>query len=69
MKISIISASHRTNSQSKKISNLLNNNLLKMQSDLDTYSIDLADVSFPLWSPDKRNGKGIWGGGLELDIR
>ena len=61
MKISIISASHRTNSQSKKISNLLNNKLLKLQSDLDTFSIDLADVSFPLWSPDKKNGKGIWG--------
>ena len=61
MKISIISASHRTNSQSKKISNLLNNKLLKLQSNLDTFSIDLADVSFPLWSPDKKNGKGIWG--------
>ena len=61
MKISIISASHRTNSQSKKISNLLNNKLLKLQSNLNTFSIDLADVSFPLWSPDKKNGKGIWG--------
>ena len=61
MKISIISASHRTNSQSKKISSLLNNNLLNLQSDLDTFSIDLADVSLPLWSADKRNGKGVWG--------
>jgi len=66
MKISIISASHRTNSQSKKISNLLNNKLLKLHSDLDTFSIDLADVSFPLWSPDKKNGKGIWGDAWNL---
>ena len=66
MKISIISASHRTNSQSKKISNLLNNKLLKLQSDLDTFSIDLADVSFPLWSSDKKNGKGIWGDAWNL---
>ena len=61
MKISTISASHRTNSQSKKISSLLNNNLLNLQSDLDTFSIDLADVSLPLWSADERNGKGVWG--------
>ncbi len=61
MKISIISASHRTNSQSKKIYNVLNNNLLSLQPDLDTFSIDLADVSLPLWSPDKKSGKGVWG--------
>ena len=61
MKISIISASHRINSQSKKISNFLNNNLLNIQSDLETFSLDLADVSLPLWSPEKKNGYGVWG--------
>ena len=61
MKISIICASHRTNSQSKKISDILHNNLLKIKSDLDMYDLDLADKSLPLWSPDKKNGKGIWG--------
>ena len=61
MKISIISASHRINSQSKKISDLLHNNLLNNKSDLEIFSLDLADMSLPLWSPDKKNGKGIWG--------
>ena len=61
MKISIISASHRINSQSKKISNFLNNNLLNIQSDLETFSLDLADVSLPLWAPEKKNGYGVWG--------
>ena len=61
MKISIISASHRTNSQSKKISDILHNNLLKIKSDLDMYDLDLADKSLPLWSPDKKKGKGVWG--------
>ena len=61
MKISIISASHRTNSQSKKISDILHNNLLNIKSDLDIYDLDLADKSLPLWSPDKKNGKGVWG--------
>ncbi len=61
MKISIISASHRTNSQSKKVSDILRINLLNVNSDLDMYDIDLADKSLPLWSPDKKNGKGVWG--------
>ncbi len=61
MKISIISASHRTNSQSKKISNFIEKDLLNLNPDLDIFSLDLADSSLPLWSPDKKNGKGIWG--------
>ena len=61
MKISIISASHRINSQSKKISDLLHNNLLNNKSDLEIFSLDLADASLPLWSPDKKNGNGVWG--------
>ncbi len=61
MKISIISASHRTNSQSKKILDILHNNLLNIKSDLDMYDLDLADKSLPLWSPDKKDGNGIWG--------
>ena len=60
MKISIISASHRINSQSKKISDLLNNNLLNNKSGLEIFSLDLADASLPLWSPEKKNGKGVW---------
>ena len=61
MKISIISASHRTISQSKRISALLNKNLLTIKSELDIYSLDLAEEPIPLWSPDKKNGEGIWG--------
>ncbi|MDB9869431.1 NAD(P)H-dependent oxidoreductase [Alphaproteobacteria bacterium] len=61
MKISVISASHRKNSQSKKISELINKDLLNLESDLDIFSLDLADISLPLWSPDKKNGKGVWG--------
>ena len=61
MKISIISSSHRINSQSKKISDFLEKNLLKLNNDLDTFSLDLAKSLLPFWSPDKKNGKGIWG--------
>ena len=61
MKISIISTSHRTNSQSKRISDLLNNNILNIQKDVKIFSLDLASSSLPLWSPEKKNGIGIWG--------
>ena len=61
MKISIISASHRKNSQSKRISNLLHNDLLNINSGLKIFPLDLADASLPLWSPDKKDGKGVWG--------
>ena len=61
MKISTISASHKNNSQSKKISGLIQNNLLNIDPGLEIFSLDLADSSLPLWSPDKKNGQGVWG--------
>jgi NAD(P)H-dependent FMN reductase len=61
MKISIISASHRINSQSKKISSLLLDNISKIYDNLDTFVLDLADAALPLWTPEKKDGKGIWG--------
>ena len=61
MKISIISASHRKNSQSKKISGFLQNNLSNIDPKLNTNILDLADAGLPLWSPEKKDGKGIWG--------
>ncbi len=61
MKISVISASHRMNSQSNRITNLLQNNLFDIDSKLDTFILDLADVALPFWSPEKKDGKGIWG--------
>ena len=61
MKISIISASHRKKSQSKKISRFMQDNLLKMDNKLDSNILDLADANLPLWSPEKKESKGIWG--------
>ena len=61
MKISIICSSHRTNSQSKRISGLFHKNLLNNKSGLEIFSLDLAKASLPLWSPEKKNGKGVWG--------
>ncbi len=61
MKISIISASHRSNSQSKRVSELLYSNFINFNSQLDIFSLDLAEASLPLWTSEKKNGNGIWG--------
>ncbi len=61
MKISIISASHRINSQSKKICGFLKSDLLNLNPEIETFSLDLAEYSLPLWSSDKKDGKGFWG--------
>ena len=61
MKISIISASHRLNAQSKRISFFLKDNLTNIDSELDTFILDLAEEALPLWSPEKKEGKGVWG--------
>ena len=61
MKISIISASHRTNSQSKKISDFLKKDLLNLDPYTEIFSLDLGETLLPLWSSDKKDGKGVWG--------
>ena len=44
MKISIITTSHRKNSQSKKISSFLQNNLSKIDPKLNTNMFDLESI-------------------------
>ena len=61
MKLSIISASHRVNSESTRICSLLLDNLSNIDDKLDTFILDLADSALPLWSPEKKDGKGVWG--------
>ena len=61
MKISIIAASHRKESQSKRISDIFHLKLKKTQSSLDLFSLDLGDAALPLWTPDMKSGIGIWG--------
>ena len=54
MKISIVATSHRQKSQSQRISNILQSNLNSLDSNLDLFSLDLAEIALPLWSPDKK---------------
>ena len=61
MNISIVAASHRSVSQSQRISNILQLNLKRLEPTLDLFSLDLGNASLPLWSPEKKDGDGIWG--------
>ena len=61
MKISTISTSHRYGSQSKRISDIIQSRLKELQPNLNLFSLDLGETPLPLWSPEKKNGKGIWG--------
>ena len=61
MKISIIAASHREKSESKRVSDIIQLRLKELSQNLDCFSLDLAESSLPLWSPEKKNGNGVWG--------
>ena len=61
MKISIIAASHRQKSESKRVSDIIQARLKELNQSLDCFSLDLGASSLPLWTPDKKNGEGVWG--------
>ena len=61
MKISIISASHRKESESERIANLIESKIKSYKSSINLFNLDLSVSNLPLWSPDKQNGSGIWG--------
>jgi NAD(P)H-dependent FMN reductase len=61
MKISVVAASHRQKSQSQRISDILQSNLNRLNTNLDLFSLDLGETVLPLWASDKKNKNGIWG--------
>ena len=61
MKVSIIAASHRSGSQSKRISDIFQLLLKEFQPKLDLFALDLGEAGLPLWSPEKKNAQGVWG--------
>ena len=57
MNISILSTSHRKSSQSKRISDIIHNNLLKIKSELDLFSLDFSYTVLPFWSAVKKTAQ------------
>ena len=60
MNISLIAASHRQNSQSKRITEIIHSKLMKIDQDIKANVIDLASLNLPLWSTEKKKGNGVW---------
>ena len=60
MKITIISGSHRQNSQSTKISKVINSALELLPQCDEQYLFDLANVPMPLWDEGIWNGENKW---------
>ena len=61
MNISIISASHRKDSQSERIANIIGSRIKNIKPTVNLYNLDLSESNLPLWTPDKKNGSGTWG--------
>ena len=61
MNISVIATSHRENSQSKRIAEIINSKLNFFDKLIKATVIDLASLKLPFWSPEKKKGNGIWG--------
>ena len=53
MNISIISASHRKNSQSNRVALILEKLLQKKFKDIKIFNFDLFKINLPMWSEDE----------------
>ena len=54
MNISVISASHRLESQSERVAKVLTSQIKTLNSQVDVFNLDLAKVNLPIWSPEKK---------------
>jgi NAD(P)H-dependent FMN reductase len=53
MNIGLIVGSNRKNSQSRRVADVIDNRIKLVKSAVATEIFDLAEISVPLWSPDK----------------
>ncbi len=60
MKISIIATSHRKNSESKRVSKILNNFILEVNSSVKCFNLDMFELNIPLWTSEKKDNLNFW---------
>ena len=61
MKVSLISSSHRQDSQSSRVREILNCNLKLRKEKIEKFNLDLSITNVPMWSADKSKKSGFWG--------
>lgn len=60
MKISIISTSHRKNSESKRISKIIKDYIIENDSSIECFLLDVFESSIPLWTSEKKENSNFW---------
>ncbi len=60
MKISLISTSHRKNSQSGRVRELVEKNLQNRVKNIKIFNLDFCEDKIPTWSPEKKEKIGFW---------
>ena len=60
MKISIISTSHRKNSESKRISKIMKSFILEINKNIDCFILNMFEAKIPLWDSEKNENFEFW---------
>ena len=60
MKISLISTSHREKSQSNRISKILEEVILKINSRIICYNLNMHESKIPLWTSNRKENSKFW---------
>ena len=60
MKISIISASQRSNSQSRRVAMILKNFILNYDNKVNCYNLDMYEKKIPFWGSKKTDNSQFW---------
>ena len=60
MKISIISTSHRQESESKRVSNIIKSFILDINKRTEFFMLDMFDFKIPLWTSSKDQNSKFW---------
>ena len=60
MKISVISTSHRKNSESKRISKIFSDLISELNSSIECFILDMFELNIPLWTSEKKENSNFW---------
>ena len=60
MKISIISTSHRKNSESKRVSEIFKDLLFQINNKVLCFNLDMFEANIPIWTSEKKQNINFW---------
>ena len=60
MKLAIISTSHRKNSESKRVAEILKKNVYEIDKSIESFILDMFESEIPLWTTEKKQNAKFW---------